>query len=240
MKPEPLLTFGIRTFWPLFGAIWLAGGVLVILIAAGIAWSDSLFDRHAIVREGRVISKTVHPGSGRSSATRVVTYRFVGLDGQEITGRQAVRTRTWNALDEGTRVRIAYLPNDPSRNRLADGRDIPAALVMFVVGGAVAGLGGALAGWGVTRYRRHRQLSREGVRARATVTAVKETSYRHNRRRLWQVAYRYKDRHGQPHQGCSGYLLPEDVEGLRVGDIRAMRYDPDNPADSIWVGDEKK
>lgn len=222
----------------MFGAIWLAGGVLVILIAAGIAWSDYRFERHAIVREGRVISKTLRPGSGRSSATHVVTYRFTGLDGQEITGRQTIRARSRNAVDEGTRVRIAYLPEAPSRNRLADERNMPAALVMFVVGSTVAGFGGALVGWGVTRYRRHRRLSREGVRARATVTAVRQTNRRYNQRRMWQVAYRYKDRHGEAHLGDSDYLLPEEVEGLRAGDSRAVRYDPNNPADSLLVGDE--
>ncbi|MGQ0568222.1 MAG: DUF3592 domain-containing protein [Armatimonadota bacterium] len=173
-------------------------------------------------------------------ANRQQAYRFATLDGQEIIGRRKVKAHTWNAMEEGTRIRIAYLPNDPSRHRLADERDAPGALMVFWVGGVVAAFGGALVRSGVVKYRRQQRLRLEGVPARATVTAVRETRSRHNRRRLWQVTYRYKDRQGQPHQGESGYLLPEGIAGLRTGDTRAVRYDPNSPADSIWVGDEKR
>lgn len=239
MKPDSLLTFGVRTFWPLFGAIWLACGALMVLIGGGVAWGAYRFERDAIVREGRVISKAVQPGGSRSSSSRIVTYRFATLDGQEIIGRREVKAHTWNAMEEGTRIRIAYLPNDPSRHRLADERDVPGALMVFGVGGVVAAFGGALVRSGVIKYRRQQQLRLEGVPARATVTAVKETSYRHDGRRLWLVTYRYKDRHGQLHQGESGYLLPEEVEGLRTDDTGAVRYDPNSPTDSLWVGDKR-
>lgn len=186
--------------------MWLACGVLMVLIGGVVAWG---------------------------------AYRFATLDGHEIIGRQAVKPGTWNAVEEGSRVRIAYLPDDPSRNRLADERSLPSALIVIAVGGAVAAFGSTLVRRGVVKYRRQQQLLQQGVHTHATVTAVRETSSRHNRRRLWQVTYRYKDRHGQPYQGESGYLLPEEVEGLRTGDTGAVRYDPNNPADSIWVGDRK-
>lgn len=62
---QSLLTYAARTFWPLFGAVWLAGGVLVILIGAGTVWSNNRFERHAIVRDGRVISKTLRARPSR-------------------------------------------------------------------------------------------------------------------------------------------------------------------------------
>lgn len=67
---------------------------------------------------------------------------------------------------------------------------------------------------------------------------MKEMWHRDPKRRPLQVAYRYEDQHGQSHQGYSMDLLPEMVEGLRTGDVREVRYDPNNPADSLWVGDE--
>lgn len=73
MKPESsLLSFGVRSFWPVFGAMWLACGVLMILIGGVVAWGAYRFERDAIVREGRVISKAVQPGGdhrGREGQT---------------------------------------------------------------------------------------------------------------------------------------------------------------------------
>jgi hypothetical protein len=240
MKPESLLTVGVRTFWPLFGAMWLACGVLLVLIGGAVAWGAYRFERVAIVREGRVISKALQPAGSRSSSSRVVTYRFATLDGREIIGRQAVKARTWNAVEEGTRVRIAYLLDDPSRNRLAEERDLPGAFMVFGAGGVASAFGGALVRRGIAKYRRHHALRLDGIPARATVTAVNETRSRRNRPPQWLVTYRYKDRQGRQHQGQSGHLPPDEVEGLRTGDTRAVRYDPNDPADSIWVGDEKR
>jgi hypothetical protein len=78
---------------------------------------------------------------------------------------------------------------------------------------------------------------------RAVITRIKETYEQvGGRRKLplrtwgWIVSYRYTDRQQKDRSGESGYLSRREASTCRVGDECVIRYDPEKPASSVWIG----
>jgi hypothetical protein len=92
---------------------------------------------------------------------------------------------------------------------------------------------------GLRQARKEERLLQHGTTAEATVTAVEQTSTRVNRRRLWRIRFVFDDLYGVPHEGQSGYLAVEEAQSYRVGEKAFVRYDPERPAESIWLGREE-
>ena len=107
----------------------------------------------------------------------------------------------------------------------------PLALgTMFTLFGAVFVLRG------LRKVRTQERLRQFGTTIEATVVAVEPTSTRVNRQQLWHVRYTYADLSGAPHRGESGYLAPEDARSYQVGGQALIRYDPEHPSTSVWLG----
>lgn len=106
----------------------------------------------------------------------------------------------------------------------------------------------ALASWplghGIREVREWQRVLRDGVTTAAVITLVKETYEQvggHGRKLPirkwgWIIAYRYSDGQGDVRSGESGYLPRREATACRVGDACVIRYDPDNPASSVWFG----
>ncbi len=108
--------------------------------------------------------------------------------------------------------------------------------VFPAVGLVLTAVGAAISRRALQRLRVEQYLRREGLTGEGEVVAVQETSMRYNKRVQWQIHYRYTDRMGAEHPGRSGYLEPEEAAAWKVGDKAVVRFDPRNPARSIWVG----
>ncbi|MDQ2978458.1 MAG: hypothetical protein M3R62_04505, partial [Acidobacteriota bacterium] len=88
------------------------------------------------------------------------------------------------------------------------------------------------------------RIVREGIETEATVTAVararlQPTGSRHDFSTgggTQIIRYSYVDRSGTPHQGKSGYMPFEQARGWKPGDRGAVRFDAENPAESVWMG----
>lgn len=106
----------------------------------------------------------------------------------------------------------------------------------LAIGLVVTAVGVAISRGAVQRVRFEHYLRREGLTGEGEVVAVQETNMRYNRRIQWQIHYRYVDRMGAEHSGRSGYLEPEEAAAWKVGDRGVVRFDPHDPARSIWVG----
>lgn len=100
-------------------------------------------------------------------------------------------------------------------------------------------LGGVFVLRGLGQVRKEQRLLQAGTTTEGTVTAVEPTSTRVNRRILWHVRYCYEDMNGTVHAGVSGYLSPDDAQTFRVGERVFVRYDPADPATSLWLGREE-
>lgn len=92
---------------------------------------------------------------------------------------------------------------------------------------------------GLRQARREERLLQHGTTTEATVTRIEETATRHNRRALWRIGYAFEDLHGTPRAGESGYLSAEEAQSYQVGERAFIRYDPDQPSESIWLGHEE-
>ena len=55
----------------LFGAIWLLGGSVGLVVGAGLMFEEIQFRRHAVVVEGRVVSKEIHRGAKAEVTARL-------------------------------------------------------------------------------------------------------------------------------------------------------------------------
>ena len=109
----------------------------------------------------------------------------------------------------------------------------------LTVGTIFAALGGFSLVRGLRRARKEERLLQHGTTVEATVTTIEQTHTKVNRRRLWRIRFVFDDLYGAPHEGQSGYLAREEAQSYRVGEQAFVRYDPERPAESIWLGREE-
>lgn len=160
-------------------------------------------------------------------------YRFRAADGRPAEGLESVSVETWESLKPGSPFRITYLPEaETSRAEGADG--LVSALVMTALGTVFAVVGGAvLATTGTAVWREHRLLGR-GRKTSGTILAIEASNVAVNRVRQWRLRYRYHDHLGRAHEGSSGLIPPEAVQGLAVGETVSIRFDPERLERSVW------
>src|SRR6188768_4275352 len=106
----------------------------------------------------------------------------------------------------------------------------------LIIGAVFTVIGSGFAGYGVWELQTEERLRATGTVARATVTEVERTSTRINGRSQWRARYEYQDQAGRTHQGSSRLLSPGQAQTWRPGDQALIRYDPADPATSIWLG----
>jgi hypothetical protein len=105
-------------------------------------------------------------------------------------------------------------------------------------------LGGLLARAGWHRAKRQLRIACEGIQTKATVTAVRRARLQPTGSRsdlstrggTQIIHYSYVDHFGTPRQGKSGYLPFDQAKGWKPGDTGAVRFDAENSAESVWMG----
>jgi hypothetical protein len=105
-------------------------------------------------------------------------------------------------------------------------------------------LGGLLARAGWRRAKRQLRIACDGIETRATVTAVRRARLQPTGRRsdlstrggTQIIRYSYVDHSGRAHEGKSGYLPFDQAKGWKAGDRGAVRFDAEDPAESVWMG----
>jgi hypothetical protein len=225
-----------RSFWLFFGSIWLLAGVVLLVVAVGMALQERQWSSEAVETTGIVLTKDIIPADSDSSTQYRVRFRFTAQDGSTVEGNQDVEVGTWEGLTERDPVEVYYLPSSPSSARLEPGANVFMAVIFFLFGAVFGGIGGVLVVRAVRGLIRSRRLLRSGIDAEATVTGVEQTNVSFNRRLQFRVRYKYRDQQGAEHEGDSGYLEWEEASPWNEGDRVAIRYDPHRPAESQWIG----
>jgi membrane protein implicated in regulation of membrane protease activity len=97
-------------------------------------------------------------------------------------------------------------------------------------------IGGYFFRHGLEKSQREAWLRQSGTLIEARITAVEPTSTRVNGRQLWHVRYTYEAHTGRVYSGESGYLEAREAQSYRPGQLVYVRYDPEQPTESGWVG----
>jgi uncharacterized protein DUF3592 len=235
--PSPsLIGQARRSFWLLFGGIWLLAGLVLFVVGAGMALQEQVWSSEALQTTGMVLTKDIVAADSDSSTQYRVRFRFSTESGTTVEGAQDVSVETWEALTERGPVAVHYLPSSPASARLDPGANVVTSVIFLLVGLVVGGIGGVLVVRALRGLSRARRLLRSGVATEATVSGVEQTNITINRRPQFRVRYTYRDEHGGEHGGDSGYLDWEVATTWTEGDRVSIRYDPERPAESLWVG----
>lgn len=233
----PFLSLAKRSFWLLFGGIWMVAGLVLLVVAAGMALEERTWASEAVRTTGIVLTKDIVAADSDSSTQYRVRFRFTTQDGSTVEGNQTVEVATWEGLTEREPVEVHYLPSSPSTARLEPGANMFIVVLFFLFGAVFGGIGAFLFGRAALGLRRRRRLLLSGVDVEATVTGVEQTNVSFNRRQQFRVRYTYRDGQGAEHEGDSGYLEWEEASRWKEGDRVAIRHDPRRPAESVWLGD---
>lgn len=111
-----------------------------------------------------------------------------------------------------------------------------ALAIPTLVGSIFLLIGGIFFYRGQAKAQREQFLRESGTVTNATVVAVEPTYTTVNGRRQWHVRYVYDDLSGISQTGESGYLSAEEAGSYRVGQQAFVRYDPEHPSESLWLG----
>ena len=131
-------------------------------------------------------------------------------------------------------VEIAYLPRDPSNNRVRGESKMLLAWIFGGLGSLFAIAGGVIFGIGVRGSLRGRRIRETGMTAEAVITRVKMTNVRINRRRQARVVYEFRDDRGEKRTGKGPYMPLDEAERWKSGDRITIKYDRDRPQRSVW------
>ncbi len=135
-------------------------------------------------------------------------------------------------------VGLAFFAGSLGYNWFADPdqlakRELP--LWVFTLAGFVlTSAGGFILYWAMTTAARDRRLMQSGIPATATVIDVERSRIEINRQSRWHVRYRY-EHGGRTFDGKSCTMRGEEVWEFKPGDKVAIKIDPQNPEESLFV-----
>ena len=229
-----------KNFWFWFGGIWLAIGVLFLIVGVAVGVNHAKlaarFTAAGRTVQGEVLGKEISSSSG-GSATYHATFRYTGERGENVRGSADLTPEAWDALVEGGPVEVTYLPDRPQTYRVRGERDTDTvlSLVFGGVGAVLAIVGGFLLFTALRKLRRDAELTRSGVLAAATVVEVGPGNLRINGVPQWKLRYRFRDSLGHSHDGlCT--LSASEAQSWKAGAAGRVRYDSRNPRSHVWIG----
>jgi hypothetical protein len=141
-----------RTFVFWFGSVWLALGLVFLVLAVhfgSLAYDlGRRLDREGVSATGLVLAKKItgsRSGYGSDpNPSFFVTLRFTTLRGETVKGEVEVTRGRWGRLIERSPIEVRYLPDAPDRFRVDGQRGSWLWLFVFAVLGVLFTLGGGL------------------------------------------------------------------------------------------------
>jgi hypothetical protein len=228
-------------FWIWFGSIWLAVGLMFLVIGGGIGWSrstlDARLDQEGMSVEGVVLAKEIVTSDDRSERYRA-TFRFSDAHGVAVRGTADLSADAWDALVERGPIGVVFLPDRSSTYRVAgeSRADAVLALVFPLVGAVLAAVGGLIVGNALRARGTRRRLLGSGAIAAGTVIDIGPGNLRINGIPQWELRYSFRDAHGRTHEG-KRVLAHDEAREWQPGAVGRVRYDSRNPRTQVWTGD---
>ena len=185
---RPLTSAIQNNFWVFFGSIWLLVGLPFVLLAGYFILQERRLATTGRVVDAIVLTKDISRSG--DSVHHSLRYRFTTAAGRAIDGKSEVGESIWSSLSERGPVRVAYLPNRPSVNRVVGSSRLTMLLIFSFVGCLLSIAGGTIVTVAVRRARLRTKLLTTAFRARATVAEVTAMNLRVNGRTQWKLKYR--------------------------------------------------
>jgi hypothetical protein len=227
----------MNRFLLLFGGIWFLVGLPFAVVGVYVWTAEREFERDARVARGIVLSKDINRSrnnNGSTSTSYSVRYRFTPPGGRALEGASGVDRDDWNQLSEREPIDIAYLPSDPSNNRVRGTRKMVLAWIFTGLGSLFTVAGAVILAFGLRGSARHKRLRATGMTADAVVTRVLPANVRVNKRQQARVLFEFRDDRGGTHAGKSSLMPIDEAMAWKAGDGITIRYDRDRPKDSLW------
>ena len=228
-------------FWIWFGGIWLAVGLIFLVIGGGIGWSrgalDARLDAEGVSVEGVVLAKEIVTSDNGSERHRA-TFRFSDARGVTVRGAADLDAEAWDALVERGPIDVVFLPDRSAIHRVAgeSSDDAVIALVLPLVGAVLAAVGGLIVGNGIRTRATRRRLLDSGAIAAGTVIDVGPGHLRINGIQQWVLRYSFRDAHGRTHEG-KRVVSHDEAQGWQPGAVGRVRYDSRDPRAQLWTGE---
>ena len=117
-------------------------------------------------------------------------------------------------------------------------RDVRALILLI----AIAAAGAVSSVWSIRNVIHHRRVMRKlrefGVETNATITGMLgvRRGYRSRRITSYRMAYSYMDPDGATYHGGTAAIPLSTAIDWPVGSLVRIRYDPERPSDSLFVG----
>jgi hypothetical protein len=108
----------------------------------------------------------------------------------------------------------------------------------LIIGAIFAVIGSGFVGYGLWQHQIEQHVLANGTTTRAFVRGPEQTLARLNGRYLWRVRYQYQDpnRADGALEGATGLMDADEAQLWHDADLGLIRYDPANPAHSVWLG----
>jgi Protein of unknown function (DUF3592) len=217
------------------GVIILLPGLVFATLGVALAIQDARFSAGGATAVGIVLSKDIKPATQHTSTSYSIRYRFTASNDRTYEGSSTIDVHDWERLVERGPVTVQYLVSDPSSSRLSTAGNLIFEVVFLVIGLALLLVGGYLVVRSSRTLIEDWRLMRVGIEASATVGAVEATNLRINRRVQWEISYAYRDVSGKEYEGRSWTMPEGEARKFRPGDHGTIRYDPERPAQSLWI-----
>jgi hypothetical protein len=147
-------------FFLFFGAIWLLAGIGLAIGGARDYSREKRFERSAETAQAVVTEKSIKGASrkGDSRTEYIVSYRFFPRAGVLTEGTDSIDVYDWEQLQPGRAIKVEFLPDTPTQNRIVRIRSKGSIIASLVLGCIFAPVGAATIVWSLRTMLR---LSRE-------------------------------------------------------------------------------
>ena len=218
-------------FW--LGTIFLIVSTPFVIMTLVQSAEELRFVRSGVSTDGMILTKEIK-AARRNRTSYEATYRVMVPEGA-FESRARIPFDAWSKLRERESVEVVYLADRPTKSRLKASREWQGLAILALVSVVFFPVGATFFRRSIRRARLEWRLRHTGAAATGVIAEIADRNLKINDVRQFRLTYEYDDFQARRYTGT--HDVPEDEALLwKVGDTGAVRYDSQQPAESIWLG----
>lgn len=228
-----MIRYLLASFWFIFGLIWAVVGTPFLII--GIFWlhSEYQIQTHGVSATGTVVQK-YHGTTRNGSSNYGIKYVFNDAAGKEhIDTVSSLAWEKWRMFNDGERIPVIYLPDKPTRSRLAANITpywwVGPGIFLFL-GASFASVGWILLIRAWIKCHDEVAMMRTGYPVQGQITGMyPELNVRINNRNPNYLTYKFTGPDEKVREGRTPYLSRKLEDKYSRETTITVVYDPRNP-----------